>query len=80
MREKLNTLPLSELKELAKAQKLKGFSSLRKAELIDLLCQSAEQLQKTVLKLSLCRQQKISLTKKIRSGKVWNRKNPSRQK
>ena len=31
MREKLNTLPLSELKELAKAQKLKGFSSLRKA-------------------------------------------------
>lgn len=51
MREKLNTLPLSELKELAKAQKLKGFSSLRKAELIDLLCQSAEQQEKPSAKL-----------------------------
>ena len=51
MREKLNTLPLSELKELAKAQKLKGFSSLRKAELIDLLCQSAEQQEKPSEKL-----------------------------
>lgn len=47
MREKLNTLPLSELKELAKARKLKGFSNLRKAELIDLLCQSVEQEEKT---------------------------------
>ncbi len=51
MREKLNTLPLSKLKELAKAQKLKGFSSLRKAELIDLLCQSAEQQEKPSEKL-----------------------------
>ncbi len=51
MREKLNTLPLSELKELAKAQKLKGFSSLRKAELIDLLCQSAKQQEKPSEKL-----------------------------
>lgn len=42
MREKLNTLPLSELKELAKAQGLKGISSLRKAELVDLLCRSAD--------------------------------------
>lgn len=43
MREKLNTLPLSELKELAKIQGLKGISSLRKAELIDLLCQLSEE-------------------------------------
>ncbi len=42
MREKLNTLPLNELKELAKAKGLKGISSLRKAELIDLLCQPEE--------------------------------------
>lgn len=42
MREKLNTLPLNELKELAKAKGLKGISSLRKAELIDLLCQQLE--------------------------------------
>ncbi len=48
MREKLNTLPLSELKELAKAQGLKGFSSLRKAELIDLLCQSAEKEEQPI--------------------------------
>ena len=38
MREKLNTLPLSELKEMAKAQGLRGISGLRKAELIDALC------------------------------------------
>lgn len=42
MREKLETLPLIELKELAKAQGIKGASTLRKADLIDLLCKSAE--------------------------------------
>lgn len=42
MREKLQTLPLSELKEMAKSRGIKGISSLRKAELIDLLCQEAE--------------------------------------
>ncbi|MCB7320209.1 transcription termination factor Rho [Lacrimispora sp. 210928-DFI.3.58] len=43
MRERLQTLPLAELKELAKAQGLKGISALRKAEIIDLLCQQAEE-------------------------------------
>ncbi|MFR5600924.1 MAG: transcription termination factor Rho [Lachnospiraceae bacterium] len=42
MREKLQTLPLTELKELAKAQGIKGASTLRKSELIELLCQEAE--------------------------------------
>lgn len=42
MREKLSTLPLAELKELAKAQGIKGSSSMRKSELIDSLCQAAE--------------------------------------
>lgn len=42
MREKLNTLPLSELKELAKEKGLKGISSLRKAELVELICQAEE--------------------------------------
>ena len=42
MREKLETLPVAELRELAKAQGLKGVSSMRKAELIELLCQQAE--------------------------------------
>ena len=40
MHEQLNALPLSELKELAKEKGLKGISSLRKADLIQLLCQA----------------------------------------
>ncbi|WP_312427781.1 transcription termination factor Rho [Lacrimispora sp.] len=43
MREKLQTLPLAELKELAKAQGIKGCSSMRKAEIIDLLCEKGEE-------------------------------------
>lgn len=42
MREKLTTLPLTQLKELAKAQGLKGISIMKKADLIDLLCAEAE--------------------------------------
>ena len=42
MREKLITLPLTQLRELAKSQGIKGASSLRKAELVDLLCEAAE--------------------------------------
>mgnify|MGYP003227339924 CR=1 FL=1 len=42
MREKLQTLPLSELKEMAKSRGIKVISSLRKAEIIDLLCDEAE--------------------------------------
>mgnify|MGYP002792668205 CR=1 FL=1 len=43
MREKLQTLPLAELKEMAKAQGIKGAAALRKAELIEALCKVAEQ-------------------------------------
>ncbi len=42
MREKLATLPLTQLKELAKSQGIKNISGLRKAELIDRLCEGAE--------------------------------------
>ena len=42
MREKIQTLPLAELKELAKSQGLKGISTLRKAEIIELLCRENE--------------------------------------
>ncbi|NBH71833.1 transcription termination factor Rho [Clostridiaceae bacterium] len=51
MREKLQTLPLAELKELAKSQGIKGGSTMRKAELIDALCAAAEQeeIMKTVV-------------------------------
>lgn len=41
MREKLETLPLTQLKELAKAQGIKGASTLRKADIIELLCKAA---------------------------------------
>lgn len=41
MREKLKTLPLVQLREMAKAQGLKGISTLKKAEIIDKLCELA---------------------------------------
>ncbi|MCD8084491.1 MAG: transcription termination factor Rho [Clostridiales bacterium] len=43
MREKLQTLSLAQLKEMAKAQKIKGSSTMRKAELVNVLCKIAEQ-------------------------------------
>lgn len=44
-REMYETLPLSELRELAKARKLKGVSSLRKQELIDAMLAQDEKEQ-----------------------------------
>ncbi|MFR5632615.1 MAG: transcription termination factor Rho [Monoglobales bacterium] len=43
MREKLQTLPLVQLKELAKAQGIEGVTGMRKADLIEELCRLAEQ-------------------------------------
>ena len=43
MREKLQTLPLTELKELAKVQGIKGISTMKKSEIIDLLCEKADE-------------------------------------
>ena len=42
MREKYESLALVQLKELAKSQGIKNISGLRKAELIDRLCETAE--------------------------------------
>lgn len=42
MREKLQTLPLAQLRELAKAQGVKGVTTLKKAEIVDRLCEIAE--------------------------------------
>ena len=47
MREKLQTLPLTELKELAKAKGIKGCSTLRKAEIINLLCEIEKEVPAT---------------------------------
>lgn len=43
MRERLQTLPLAEIKELAKAKGIKGGGTMRKSELIDALCKIAEE-------------------------------------
>lgn len=43
MREKLQTLPLTELKEIAKNRGMKSVTAMRKGELIDALCKLAEQ-------------------------------------
>ncbi len=58
MREKLQTLPLTQLKELAKAQGIKGVTGMRKADLIDELCRLAEQEEiiKTAVAPPLLRQ------------------------
>ncbi len=45
MREKLETLPLAQLKELAKSRGLKGISTMKKGELIDLLVEEAEKME-----------------------------------
>lgn len=41
MREKLQTLPVAVLKDMAKKQGIKGATALRKAELIEVLCKAA---------------------------------------
>ena len=46
MREKLETLPVTELREMAKSQGIKGTSGMRKAQLVEILCAQAEKGQK----------------------------------
>ena len=46
MREKLETLPLLQLRELAKARGIKGISTLKKNELIDILVEEAEKMER----------------------------------
>ena len=45
MREKLETLSISELKMMAKEAGIKGISLLRKSELIDVLCEYAKEME-----------------------------------
>lgn len=45
MREKLQTLPLTQLKEIAKSQGMKGLSGMKKSDIIDLLCRHAEEVE-----------------------------------
>ena len=46
MREKYESLPLATLKELAKARGLKGISTMKKAELIELMLKEDEKEKK----------------------------------
>ena len=46
MREKYESLPLATLKELAKARGLKGISTMKKAELIELMLNEDEKEKK----------------------------------
>lgn len=45
MKEKYETLPLTTLKELAKARGLKGISTMKKAQVIELMLQEDEKEQ-----------------------------------
>ena len=47
MHEKLNTLPVAQLRERAKAAGIKGISSLKKAELIERLCAVSDASEQT---------------------------------
>ncbi len=49
MRKKLETLPLSELKAIAKENRMKNISTMKKAELIDALCALHESRQESAL-------------------------------
>ena len=46
MKEKLKTLPVSELRTIAKDQNLADYQKLRKSELVDLLAAHFETLKK----------------------------------
>ena len=65
MREKLNTLPLAQLREIAKANGLKGISGLKKAELIDrLMVMAEEQKQNSEKKAAQSSEKKAAKTAK----------------
>ena len=73
MREKLQTLPLVQLRELAKAQEIKGVTTLKKAELIERLCEKTDDkrlIRQLIRRLSICRREleKASLTGNVRQN------------
>lgn len=68
MREKLQTLPLAELKELAKAQGIKGCSSMRKAEIIDLLCEKQEEASEEDVSPARAADEKSTASKPARTS------------
>ncbi len=69
MREKLQTLPLTELKELAKAQGMKGLSGMKKSEIIDLLCRRAEEIDTQKAEEKAVKEQKEAETPAVSAGR-----------
>ena len=69
MREKLQTLPLTELKELAKAQGMKGLSGMKKSEIIDLLCRRAEEIDTQKAEEKAVKEQKEAENTSVSSGR-----------
>ena len=53
MKEKYETLPLTTLKELAKARGLKGISTMKKAQVIELMLQEDEKEQESGLSIQV---------------------------
>lgn len=64
MREKLMTLSLTQLREIAKQEGLKGISTLKKSELIDLLCEYSEKIEESEKEESIISDEESSLQKK----------------
>ena len=54
MKEKYETLPLTTLKELAKARGLKGISTMKKAQVIELMLQEDEKEQEKEKQETMC--------------------------
>ena len=59
MREKLQTLPVAELRELAKSQGVKGISGMKKSDLIDLLCEKDKAIEEQKKTVAFQRQEPI---------------------
>ena len=69
MREKLETLPLTVLRDIAKEKQIKHYSSLKKAELVDILAKLAGQESDAVLQDVTTEQKESTAKQKERTAK-----------
>ena len=74
MREKLNSLPVAQLREIAKANNMKGISGLKKDELIERILEMAEEKKQAEETLKKENDKKSRKTEKVQSNKKTNRK------
>lgn len=74
MRERLETLPLPQLKELAKSQGLR-ITGLRKADIIDLLCKKSEENQEEKPEAARYEQERQETRQEIRETRQETREN-----